>query len=101
MFTPEVVVVSMAATLGAARRRRFSNPDRFGHLFRQVCHVHHWLCPAGDPRRQPLDGSLQGAYDAIVLARMTLAVLPLLLLTRRTPDRIDRIAAPARWLLLR
>jgi hypothetical protein len=34
MFTPEVVVVmSVAVTLGAARDRRFSIPDRCGHRF--------------------------------------------------------------------
>jgi len=34
MFTPEVaVVMSMAMTVAAARDRRFSIPDRFGHLF--------------------------------------------------------------------
>ena len=43
---------------------------------------------------------MQGAYDAIVLACMTLAVLPLLVLTRRTRDRIDWIAR-SHWLLLR
>jgi len=33
MFTPEVaVVVSMTLMLGAARNRRFSIPDRSGHL---------------------------------------------------------------------
>jgi hypothetical protein len=42
-----------------------------------------------------------GAYDAIVLACLTLAVpLPLLLLARRTRDRIDRIAE-SRWFVLR
>ena len=47
------------------------------------------------------DRSHHGAYYAIVLACMTLAVLlPLLLLTRRTRDRIDRIAS-SRWLVLR
>jgi hypothetical protein len=55
--------------------------------------------PLGDPLRQPLGASLQGAYDAIVLARETLAVLPLLL-TRRMRDRIDRIVS-SRWLLRR
>jgi len=49
----------------------------------------------------PIDSSLHGAYYAIVLACMTLAVLvPLLLLTRRARDRIDRIAS-SRWLVLR
>lgn len=49
----------------------------------------------------PLDSSLHGAYLAIVLACMTLAVLlPLLLLTRRSRERIDRIAS-SRWLLVR
>ena len=44
----------------------------------------------------PLDSSLHGAYYAIVLGCMTLAVvLPVLLLTRRARDRIDRIAAVA------
>jgi hypothetical protein len=44
---------------------------------------------------------LHGAYDAIVLAYVTLAVLlPLLLVSRRTRDRIDRIAS-SRWLVLR
>ena len=58
------------------------------------------ICGAlGDPPRQPLGASLQGAYDAIVLARKTLAVLPLLL-TRRMRDRIDRIVS-SRWLLRR
>lgn len=43
----------------------------------------------------------QDAYDAIVLARMTLAVLlPLLFLFRRTCDRTDPMAA-SRCLLLR
>lgn len=49
----------------------------------------------------PLDSSLHGAYYAIILGCMTLAVLlPLLLLTRRARDRIDRIAT-SRWLVLR
>lgn len=48
----------------------------------------------------PLDSSLHGAYYAIVLGCMTLAVLlPVLLLTRRARDRIDRIAS-SRWLVL-
>lgn len=48
----------------------------------------------------PLDSSLHGAYYAIVLACMTLAVLlPVLLLTRRSRERIDRIAS-SRWLLV-
>jgi hypothetical protein len=43
---------------------------------------------------------LQRAYDAIVLACMTLAVLlSLLLPTRRTCDRIDRIASSC-WFVL-
>jgi hypothetical protein len=41
-----------------------------------------------------------GAYDAIVLACMTLAVLLPLLLSRRARDRIDRIAS-SRWLVHR
>ncbi len=49
----------------------------------------------------PLDSSLHGAYYAIILGVMTLAVLlPLLLLTRRARDRIDRIAS-SRLLVLR
>jgi len=49
----------------------------------------------------PLDSSLHGAYHAIVLACMTLAVLlSLPLLTRRARDRIDRIVS-SRWLVLR
>jgi len=49
----------------------------------------------------PLDSSLHGAYYAIVLGCMTLAVLlPVLLLTRGARDRIDRIAS-SRWLVLR
>jgi alpha-1,6-mannosyltransferase len=49
----------------------------------------------------PLDSALRAAYHAIVLACLTLAVLlPLLLLTRRARDRIDRIASP-RWLVFR
>jgi hypothetical protein len=49
----------------------------------------------------PLDSSLHGAYDAIVLGRMTLAVLlQLLLLTRRARGRIDRMAS-SRWIVLR
>jgi len=42
----------------------------------------------------PLDSSLHGAYDAIVLGCMTLAVLlPVLLLTRGARERIDRITS--------
>ncbi|WP_168929298.1 polyprenol phosphomannose-dependent alpha 1,6 mannosyltransferase MptB [Nocardioides sp. GY 10113] len=49
----------------------------------------------------PLDSSLHGAYLAIVLGCMTVAVLvPVLLLTPRARDRIDRIAS-SRWLALR
>jgi hypothetical protein len=55
--------------------------------------------PFGNPRRQRRYASSQAAYDAIVLACRTLAVLPLLLFTRRTPDRIDRIASLHRFLL--
>ncbi|QYJ03824.1 polyprenol phosphomannose-dependent alpha 1,6 mannosyltransferase MptB [Nocardioides panacisoli] len=48
----------------------------------------------------PLDSSLHGAYEAIVLACMVLAVLlPVLLLTRRSRERIDRIAS-SRWLVV-
>lgn len=47
----------------------------------------------------PLDSSLHGAYLAIVLGCMTLAVLvPVLLLTRRARERMERIAA-SRWLV--
>ena len=46
----------------------------------------------------PLDSSLHGAYLAIVLGSMLVALLvPLLLLTRPARERIDRIAS-ARWL---
>ena len=49
----------------------------------------------------PLDSSLHGAYYAIVLGCMVLAVLvPVLLLTSRARERMDRIAA-ARWLVAR
>jgi hypothetical protein len=49
----------------------------------------------------PLDSSLHGAYDAIVLGCMTLTVLlPALLLTPRARDRIDRIASSRRLVLL-
>ncbi len=49
----------------------------------------------------PLDSSMHGAYLAIVLAVMTLAVLlPVLLLTPSARDRIDRIAS-SRWLVVR
>lgn len=45
----------------------------------------------------PLDSSLHGAYYAIILGCMTLAVLlPVLLLTRGSRHRIDRIAS-SRW----
>ena len=45
----------------------------------------------------PLDSSLHGAYYAIVLGCMILAVLlPVLLLTRRARDRMDRIATSRR-----
>lgn len=48
----------------------------------------------------PLDSSLHGAYYAIVLGCMVLAVLvPVLLLTRRARERMDRIAS-SRWLLV-
>lgn len=48
----------------------------------------------------PLDSSLHGAYLAIITGCMTLAVLvPLLLLTPRARDSIDRIAR-SRWLVL-
>jgi hypothetical protein len=46
----------------------------------------------------PLDSSLHGAYVAIALCSMLLAVLiPLLLLTRRARDRIERIST-APWI---
>lgn len=46
----------------------------------------------------PLDSSLHGAYLAIVLGSMTVAVLvPILLLTRRARVRIDKIVG-SRWL---
>lgn len=46
----------------------------------------------------PLDSSLHGAYLAIVLGSMTVAVLvPVLLLTRRARVRIDKIVE-SRWL---
>jgi hypothetical protein len=48
----------------------------------------------------PLDPSVDGAYDASVLACMTLAGLLPLLLTRRARDRVDRIAS-SRWVGLR
>ncbi len=49
----------------------------------------------------PLDSSLHGAYLAIVLGVMLVAVLtPLLLLTRTARERIDRIAS-SRWLAVR
>src|ERR1035441_9292053 len=45
MVTPDVaVVMSMAVMLGAGRGRRFSIPDRFGHLFRHA--RRHPLCRA-------------------------------------------------------
>jgi len=48
----------------------------------------------------PLDSSLHGAYYAIILGCMTLAVLlPVLLLTRGARTRIDRIAS-SRWLVV-
>jgi hypothetical protein len=48
----------------------------------------------------PLDSSLHGAYYAIILGCMTLAVLlPVLLLTRGARQRIDRIAS-SRWLVV-
>ncbi|MCW2766499.1 MAG: hypothetical protein JWO11_2458 [Nocardioides sp.] len=46
----------------------------------------------------PLDSSLHGAYTAIVLGCMIIAILvPVLLLTRGARARIERIAAPG-WL---
>lgn len=48
----------------------------------------------------PLDSSLHGAYDAIILGCMTLVVLlPVLLLSRGARQRIDRIAS-SRWLVV-
>lgn len=48
----------------------------------------------------PLDSSLHGAYLAIVLGCMLVAALvPILLLTRRARERIDRIAS-SRWLVV-
>ncbi|WP_141015347.1 polyprenol phosphomannose-dependent alpha 1,6 mannosyltransferase MptB [Nocardioides sambongensis] len=47
----------------------------------------------------PLDSSLHGAYLAIVTGCMTIALLvPLLLLTRRARESLDRITA-GRWLV--
>jgi alpha-1,6-mannosyltransferase len=49
----------------------------------------------------PLDTSLHGAYTAVVLGGMIIAMLlPLLLMTRDARARIERIAAPA-WLSTR
>ena len=46
----------------------------------------------------PMDSSLHGAYYAIVLGSMLVAMLvPLLLLTRRSRDRIERIVS-AEWI---
>lgn len=48
----------------------------------------------------PLDSSLHGAYLAIVLGCMLVAVLvPVLLFTRRAREHIDRIAS-SRWLVV-
>jgi len=68
---------------------------RTGGLVRHLGTITGWgLCSA-----TPF--AVHGAYDAIVLACATLAVpVPLLVLDRRTRDRIDRIAA-SRWIVLR
>ena len=91
--------MSMAATLAAARVRHFSIPDLLVTYFAPSSVVEWSSCPLILRRRRSLP--FQDAYDAIVLARMTLAVLlPLLLLLRRTRDRTDPMAA-SRCLLLR